>query len=173
MLLHYKTGLSAKSLWIAPPQFFLRVHVDSEKRHSSPCSSHSSTYGKRVGYFQRPRNHEGRRDYPQYLFDTISYYDYREDYYHAFLAGLLSGAGYIVKSNRETGTGRADIMVLDKRNRRAAVFEINRSLSKDAMDEDVGKALKQVGDRKYGKDLDGYRTVLFYGTAFFEKVVSE
>lgn len=64
-------------------------------------------------------------------------------------------------------------MVLDKRNRRAAVFEINRSLSKDAMDEDVGKALKQVGDRKYGKDLDGYRTVLFYGTAFFEKVVSE
>ena len=46
----------------------------------------------------------------QYLFDTISYYDYREDYYHAFLAGLLSGAGYIVKSNRETGTGRADIL---------------------------------------------------------------
>ena len=84
MLLHYKTGLSAKSLWIAPPQFFLRVHVDSEKRHSSPCSSHSSTCGKRVGYFQRPRNHEGRRDYPQYLFDTISYYDYREDYYNAF-----------------------------------------------------------------------------------------
>lgn len=39
------------------------------------------------------------------------------------------------------------------------------------MDEDEGKALKQVDDRKYGKDLDGYRTLLFYGTAFFEKDV--
>ena len=58
----------------------------------------------------------------QYLFDTISYYDYMEDYYHAFLAGLLSGAGYIVKSNRETGTGRADIMLFDKKNRKAAIL---------------------------------------------------
>lgn len=89
----------------------------------------------------------------QNLFDTISYYDYREDYYHAFLAGLLSGAGYIVKSNRETGTGRADIMVLDKSNRRAAVFEIKRSFSKDAMEEDVERALQQVDNRKYGKTL--------------------
>lgn len=107
----------------------------------------------------------------QHLFDTISYYDYREDYYHAFLAGLISGAGYIVKSNRETGTGRADIMVLDKSNRRAAVFEVKRSLSRNAMDEDAERALQQADSRRYGKDLDGYRTVLFYGAAFFEKDV--
>ena len=106
-----------------------------------------------------------------YLFTTISYYDYREDYYHAFLAGLLTGAGYIVKSNRETGTGRADIMLLDKDRRRAAVFEIKRSQSRDAMDGDAGRALEQAEDRKYGKDLDGYRTVLFYGAAFYEKDV--
>lgn len=107
----------------------------------------------------------------QYLFDTISYYDYREDYYHAFLAGLLSGAGYIVKSNRETGTGRTDIMVLDKKNRRAAVFEVKRSPSKDAMDMDAERAIRQVDSRKYGKDLDGFRAVMFYGAAFFEKEV--
>ena len=28
------------------------------------------------------------------LFDTISYMDYHEDYYHAFLAGLFVGRGY-------------------------------------------------------------------------------
>lgn len=105
----------------------------------------------------------------QYLFSTISYYDYREDYYHAFLAGLLSGAGYIVRSNRETGTGRADIMVLDKDDRRAAVFEIKRSLSRETMDGDAERALQQADSRKYGKDLDGYKTVLFFGAAFFEK----
>lgn len=105
----------------------------------------------------------------QYLFSTISYYDYREDYYHAFLAGLLSGAGYIVRSNRETGTGSADIMVLDKDDRRAAVFEIKRSLSRETMDGDAERALQQADSRKYGKDLDGYKTVLFFGAAFFEK----
>ena len=108
----------------------------------------------------------------QYLFETISYYDYREDYYHAFLAGLLSGAGYIVRSNRETGTGRADIMLFDKKNRRAAIFEIKRSLSRQAMDKDAAMAIQQMDSRKYGKDLEGFRTVLFYGAAFFEKDVT-
>ncbi|WP_242964466.1 hypothetical protein [Eubacterium sp. An3] len=39
------------------------------------------------------------------LFDTISYHDYQESFYHAFLAGLFSGAGYIVESNYEHGLG--------------------------------------------------------------------
>ena len=40
-----------------------------------------------------------------------------------------------------------------------------------AMAKDVKRALQQMDNRKYGKDLDGYRTVLFYGAAFFEKDV--
>ena len=32
---------------------------------------------------------------------TISYHDYKEDFYHAFLAGIFAGAGYTVESNRE------------------------------------------------------------------------
>ena len=43
------------------------------------------------------------------MFDTISYHDYGEDYYHAFVAGVLSFAGYKVKSNSEEGEGRPDI----------------------------------------------------------------
>lgn len=30
---------------------------------------------------------------------TISYHDYKEDFYHAFLAGIFTGAGYMVESN--------------------------------------------------------------------------
>ena len=37
---------------------------------------------------------------------TISYHDYREDFYHAFLAGIFTGAGYLVESNKEHGEGR-------------------------------------------------------------------
>ena len=28
---------------------------------------------------------------------TISYHDYKEDFYHAFLAGIFAGAGYMVE----------------------------------------------------------------------------
>ena len=105
----------------------------------------------------------------QYLFDTISYYDYREDYYHAFLAGLLSGAGYIVKSNRESGTGRADILLLDRKNRRAAVFEVKRTSSADDMEKAAESALEQIRAMEYGDDLQGYREIIRYGIAFFRK----
>ena len=105
----------------------------------------------------------------QYLFDTISYYDYREDYYHAFLAGLLSGAGYIVKSNRETGTGRADIMVLDKRNRRAAVFELKRSGTIEGMKASAEEAVCQLEGREYGSDLMDYNKIMGFGISFYRK----
>ena len=36
---------------------------------------------------------------------TISYHDYKEDFYHAFLAGIFAGAGYVVESNKEHGEG--------------------------------------------------------------------
>ena len=46
------------------------------------------------------------------LADTISYYDYAENFYHGFMAGLLVNiGGYRVKSNRESGNGRPDIVM--------------------------------------------------------------
>ena len=61
------------------------------------------------------------------LFDTISYHDYAESFYHAFLAGLFSGAGYVVESNHESGLGRPDLVIKDKVKRRAAVLEVKVS----------------------------------------------
>lgn len=106
----------------------------------------------------------------QYLFETISYYDYKEDYYHAFLAGLLSGAGYTISSNKEIGTGRADI-IKDKKRRLAAVIEVKRSSSYENMEKDAQKALAQIEKRQYGQDFTDYTTVLKYGVAFFSKSV--
>lgn len=58
---------------------------------------------------------------------TISYHDYHEDFYHAFLAGIFTGAGYVVDSNKEHGEGRSDIVVYDPLNSRVAVFEVKCS----------------------------------------------
>ena len=57
------------------------------------------------------------------LRQTISYHDYREDFYHAFLAGIFTGAGYMVDSNKEHGERRSDVVVYDSINGRVAVFE--------------------------------------------------
>ena len=103
------------------------------------------------------------------LRETISYYDYKEDYYHAFLAGLLSGAPYTVKSNRETGSGRADILVIDKASNTLAILEVKRAHSRDEMDKMADLALEQLKDREYGSDLEGYSKVVGYGVAFFRK----
>ena len=105
----------------------------------------------------------------KYLVGTISYYDYKEDYYHAFLAGLLSGAGYEVRSNRETGTGRADVMIFNSETLSAAIFEVKRSKSEEEMEEDAEKALKQIEERSYGSDLQGYKHIIRYGVAFYQK----
>ena len=62
---------------------------------------------------------------------TISYHDYREDFYHAFLAGIFAGAGYMVESNKEHGEGRSDVVVYDSMNARVAIFEAKYSKSRE------------------------------------------
>ncbi len=104
------------------------------------------------------------------LFDTISFFDYREDYYHAFLAGLFAGAGYAVESNREHGLGRPDIVIRDRKNRRMITIEIKHSKSESQMLQDCETALQQIKTRQYARSfLKGYHTVLCYGIAFFDK----
>lgn len=46
------------------------------------------------------------------MMDTISFFDYAENYYYGFLAGLLKSSGkYEILSNREGGLGRSDIVM--------------------------------------------------------------
>lgn len=104
------------------------------------------------------------------LFDTISYHDYKESYYHAFVAGLFAGAGYIVESNYEYGLGRPDIVVKDREKRRVIILEIKHSQSEMQLENDCLKALQQIDVSKYAvKFLKGYRNIICYGIAFYEK----
>ncbi len=103
------------------------------------------------------------------LWYTISYNDYHEDYYHAFLAGIFVGRGYSVESNKEKGVGRPDIVLKDKRNRRAVIIEAKKSEKEDDMDKDCDKAIGQITTEKYAEGLYGYTQVLCYGIAFFQK----
>ena len=103
------------------------------------------------------------------LWKTISYNDYHEDYYHAFLAGIFTGLGYEVESNKEKGLGRPDILLKDDDNRRAIIIEAKKSASRADMEADCGRALEQIDTKKYAEGLYGYTQVLCYGIAFFQK----
>ena len=101
---------------------------------------------------------------------TISYHDYKEDFYHAFLAGIFAGAGYEVDSNKEHGEGRSDVVVLDSEGDRVAIFEAKYSRTQDAMSKDCAAALEQIEDRQYAKEFEeDYDSVLCYGIAFYKK----
>ena len=105
------------------------------------------------------------------LFDTISFYDYHENFYHAFLAGQLSRKGYVVKSNRENGLGRSDITVKDRKNRRAVVIETKSATSESELDALCDEALAQIAKNQYDAEIEksGYRQVLCIGIAFYKK----
>lgn len=107
------------------------------------------------------------------LWEIISYNDYHEDYYHAFLAGLLVGRGYSVESNKEKGLGRPDILLKDQKNRRALIIEAKKSKREADMDKDCDEALNQIVTEKYAEGLYGYEQVLCYGIAFFLKQAKE
>lgn len=101
---------------------------------------------------------------------TISYHDYREDFYHAFLAGIFTGAGYVVESNKEHGEGRSDIVVYDSVNGQVAIFEAKYSRTLSAMEGDCEAALRQIDRRMYAKEYeDEYDHIYCYGVAFYKK----
>ena len=104
-----------------------------------------------------------------YLNDTISYFDYHENFYHAFLAGLFSGVkGIGVESNRESGTGRTDVVVKYPRKRYVAIFELKKAETDEVMEKRCQEALQQIENKKYASSFKR-ETVFKFGVAFHEK----
>lgn len=101
---------------------------------------------------------------------TISYHDYKEDFYHAFLAGIFTGAGYMVDLNKEHGEGRSDVVVYDPVNGRVAIFEAKYTKNQEKLESTCNTALQQIDERLYAKEYeDDYDQILCYGISFFKK----
>ena len=112
---------------------------------------------------------EAGRIVSELLWRTISYNDYHEDYYHAFLAGVFVGIGYEVESNKKKGLGRPDILLKDEDNRKAIIIEAKKSETEADLDKDCDKAIEQILTEKYAEGLYGYEQILCYGVAFFQE----
>ena len=95
------------------------------------------------------------------LWNTISYHDYKEDFYHAFLAGILMGAGNKLESNKEYGLGRPDIVILDRIHNRAAIFEVKFPVQRSICQKTVTGLYSRSGIRNMQKLLLGIMRMYF------------
>ncbi|MCR5487414.1 MAG: ATP-binding protein [Lachnospiraceae bacterium] len=114
------------------------------------------------------------------LTPSISYMDSYENFYHGFMVGILTGSNeYIIKSNRESGDGRSDILVRPLRMfdkafviaLKTVKLEGRKPLTLEMMDVAAEEAIKQIDDRHYADSLleEGYGNIGRYGISFFRK----
>jgi len=114
------------------------------------------------------------------LFDSVSIRDtytrkyLRENFYHGFVLGLLTGFEGI-RSNSESGDGYSDIMILDRGNKTAAILELKYADSDDVevMEKACNAAIKQIVVKKYDKTLirSGVaKNIYKYGISFNKKL---
>ena len=108
------------------------------------------------------------------LADTISYYDYAENFYHGFMAGLLVNiGGYRVKSNRESGNGRPDIVMqtVQVRKGRVILLELKTAGSIAEMEAACDRGLAQIEEQRYAEPFitEGYPEVKKYALSFCKK----
>lgn len=104
------------------------------------------------------------------LFQSISYFDYDEKFYHGLLLGMLND--YQVASNQETGLGRADIIIYPRTlDNRGLVLELKIATSLADLKPMAKKACEQIKNQKYIEGLlaNGYEDIHGYGLAFYKK----
>jgi len=107
------------------------------------------------------------------LFQSMSYFDYDEKYYHGFLNGMLQGKGsYRIVSNQESGFGRCGLAVLPAYNKnRGLLFELKVAKREEDVEKSAELAIQQIKEKQYieGLHRKGYTDILGYGIAFYKK----
>ena len=104
-----------------------------------------------------------------------------ERFYHGFVLGLMVDMSehYIIKSNRESGFGRYDIMIYPKDITKGdgiiIEFKVRKEKKEKDLEETVRAALKQIEDKKYEAELIALgfakEKIRKYGFAFEGKKV--
>ena len=116
--------------------------------------------------------------FKQILGDTLSYFDTAsnkqgEQFFHVYTLGLLAvlSDDYIISSNRESGEGRYDIVLIPRNsNNNGIIIEIKQIENQqeneddtdfiDRINDKINEALEQIERKKYYKTLLAHRIEL-------------
>ena len=100
--------------------------------------------------------------FQEFVINNLSYFDVSgkepEKVYHAFVLGMLVSISntHEVKSNKESGFGRYDVMIIPKDISKPEIiieFKKINVLSKETIEQGKVEALKQIQDMKYSEEL--------------------
>ena len=106
------------------------------------------------------------RYFKKIMGDTFSYFDTNtepERVYQAYVLGLLGimGDEYVIKSNKESGLGRYDILLLPRNNNDYGIIieikQLKKNASADRIKVELSDALKQITKNKYYKELVAHK----------------
>ena len=105
---------------------------------------------------------------------SMSFMDKHENFYHGYMLGLFVNflnREYIVKSNRESGTGRFDLMIERVDRKLGIVVEFKVARENEDLIQKAQEGKKQIADREYYKELelDKVEKILTYCIAFKDK----
>jgi hypothetical protein len=104
--------------------------------------------------------------------------DKSESFYHAFVLGMLVNIDkeYEIKSNRESGLGRYDVMIIPKDNtKKGIIIEFKRAneRKKESIETALERAKTQIEEKKYEAELinRGINDIMKLAIAFKGKEV--
>lgn len=116
----------------------------------------------------------------EFVINSMSYWDIPSDEpektYHLFVLGLLTllSDSYEVKSNRESGYGRYDILLIPRKPEKLGiVIEFKKVDDGETLEKATNAALAQIKEKKYAQELRdrGIKDIQLLGVAFEGKKV--
>ena len=104
------------------------------------------------------------------ILDTKAPDAMKENFYHGLLLGLLRGSNpdWLIKSNRESGDGFSDILIMPEDPDAGIVIEVKYAKEMKELDAACEAAITQIKDKRYDETLrdEGRCDILAYGIAF-------
>ncbi len=96
-----------------------------------------------------------------------------EGFYQGFVLVLLASASdeYVIKSNREAGLGRFDLILKSRNKNEGIILEFKVGNKKDELESKSKEALEQIESKQYEVELknEGITNIIKYGIAFHSK----
>ena len=135
----------------------------------------ASEFRKTMEALKNNKIEEFERNLQNILLKSTSYMDGKnENFYHGLFLGMsfYLDNKYSVKSNRETGLGRYDVLIEpNSKKERAFILEFKVADSNENLEKFSKEALEQIINKKYDIELveKDVKDITYIGIAFYKK----
>ncbi|MGB9975780.1 AAA family ATPase [Thermovenabulum sp.] len=150
-------GLKAYCKILIPNRELKELYVDIFETWLKSMNLEPNSVERLIEHLFSQDEKSFEREFNEILIKVLSYHmlgNEAERVYQAFVLGMLSVLGdrFEVKSERESGFGRYDVVVIDKKLPRAVIIEFKVSEDED-LEKTALKALEQIEEKRYDVDL--------------------